>query len=110
MTSDESSDGPRFDADEGWYSDPWGRHEARWMSAGTATNLVKDGDVESQDPPPNTPPAVTPTRIHSKLEDQVGAADLKRADAAEAEFIDSDRLQQRLTDAAEEGVDGSPFA
>ena len=33
-------------APEGWYTDPYGRHEARWMSAGTPTRLVRDGEVE----------------------------------------------------------------
>jgi hypothetical protein len=26
--------------EEGWYTDPYGRHEARWMSAGTPARLV----------------------------------------------------------------------
>jgi hypothetical protein len=37
---------------EGWYLDSFGRHEARWISDGTPTALVRDGEVESQDPPP----------------------------------------------------------
>jgi hypothetical protein len=40
--------------EEGWYVDPYGIHEARWVSAGSPTALVRDGDVESQDPPPDT--------------------------------------------------------
>jgi hypothetical protein len=34
---------------EGWCTDPYGRHEARWMSQGTPTGLVKDGQAESFD-------------------------------------------------------------
>jgi hypothetical protein len=41
--------------EEGWYVDPFGLHEARWISAGAPTALVRDGGVEAQDPPPNTP-------------------------------------------------------
>jgi hypothetical protein len=39
---------------EGWYHDPYRLHEARWISDGAATALVRDGGVESQDPPPST--------------------------------------------------------
>jgi hypothetical protein len=41
--------------EEGWYIDPFGRHEARWISDGTPTALVRDGEAESQDPPPDEP-------------------------------------------------------
>ncbi len=41
--------------EEGWYADPYALHEARWMSDGEPTALVRDAGVESQDPPPNTP-------------------------------------------------------
>jgi hypothetical protein len=40
---------------EGWYKDPFARHELRWFSAGTATNLVRDGDAITQDEPPDEP-------------------------------------------------------
>jgi hypothetical protein len=40
---------------EGWYADPFGRHEQRWFSAGTPTALVRDRGAESLDePPPET--------------------------------------------------------
>jgi hypothetical protein len=59
---------------EGWYEDPASRHEYRWFSAGTPTDLVRDGAVTSRDalsmaspalytsmdlaePPDNWPPA-----------------------------------------------------
>ena len=32
---------------EGWCTDPYARHEARWMSRGVPTRLVRDGTVES---------------------------------------------------------------
>jgi hypothetical protein len=109
MTPDEDGAGPQFDLDEGWYTDPWGHHEARWISQGNATALVRDGDVESQDPPPNTPPTVTPALIPPEGPGQVGAEDLKRADDAEREVIDPDELRKRLIDAAEEGVIGGIY-
>jgi hypothetical protein len=37
---------------QGWYRDPFGRHEDRWYSAGTPTSLVRDGGVEAADEPP----------------------------------------------------------
>ena len=40
---------------EGWYKDPYGRHEDRWFSDGTATSLVRDGGVTSHDDPPAHP-------------------------------------------------------
>lgn len=39
---------------QGWYSDPYHQHSARWFSDGKPTALVLDHGVESQDPPPNS--------------------------------------------------------
>jgi len=39
--------------EEGWYSDPFRRHEHRWFSDGTPTALVRDKGATSQDPPPD---------------------------------------------------------
>ena len=104
MSPDDGNGEPRFDVDEGWFTDPWGRHEARWMSVGRATDLVRDGGTERRDPPPGTPPTVTPTLIDQPM---VGAEGLKRADEAEAEFIDAVELRAREMDAAEEGIDSA---
>jgi len=41
----------------GWHPDPFGRHEARYFSAGRPTKLVRDGDAESYDQLPATDPA-----------------------------------------------------
>ena len=46
--------------EEGWHADPFGRHEARWMSDGTPTPLVRDGEVESMEAPPDEEPPPTP--------------------------------------------------
>jgi hypothetical protein len=43
---------------EGWFTDPYGRHEARWLSNGRATKLVRDGVVESYDEPPTDLPTL----------------------------------------------------
>jgi hypothetical protein len=70
---------------EGWYLDPYGRHEQRWLSAGTPTALVRDGNAESHDPPPAADfdgplvPAPTPAGDGS---------DLRRADAAQRDAGD----------------------
>jgi hypothetical protein len=38
---------------EGWYQDPFGLHEARWISDGSPTALVRDQGTESHDAPPD---------------------------------------------------------
>jgi hypothetical protein len=77
---------------EGWRSDPFGRHEARWMSAGTPTRLVRDGGSESFDDPPDTPWSCDPEPIVP-----VGGPDsTRRADDAQHEYFDP----QRAVDAA----------
>jgi len=35
----------------GRYLDPFGHHEAPWISDGSPTALVRDGRIESHDPP-----------------------------------------------------------
>jgi len=37
---------------EGWYLDPFGRHEHRWFSNGHPTALVRDGVIDGHDEPP----------------------------------------------------------
>jgi hypothetical protein len=64
---------------EGWYVDPYGVHEVRWFSDGSATALVRDGVVEAHDPPPDAPyegPLVEPPE--TVVDD---GSDLRRADA-----------------------------
>jgi hypothetical protein len=41
---------------EGWCTDPYGLHEARWMSAGTPTKLVRDGSAEQFEAIPASEP------------------------------------------------------
>jgi hypothetical protein len=51
------------DEAEGWYTDPYTRHEARWMSDGTPTSRVRDGRTEGFDPVTNDPFTVKPLRV-----------------------------------------------
>jgi hypothetical protein len=48
---------------EGWFTDPFGRHEARWMSGDTPTDLVRDGRAEGHDPVPDEPSLANPVRV-----------------------------------------------
>jgi hypothetical protein len=48
---------------EGWFSDPFSRHEARWFSSGRPTFLVRDGHVESHDDPPDEAPSAVSGQI-----------------------------------------------
>ena len=73
---------------EGWYTDPYGRHDARWMSAGEPTKLVRDGRSESYDDPPDDEPSQVATRIVK--EPPPGTDDLRRADEAETEPLPTD--------------------
>jgi hypothetical protein len=47
----------------GWYADPLGRHEERWMSEGKPTSLVRDGGVEAHEEVGDEP--VAPTKAQS---------------------------------------------
>jgi len=40
---------------EGWYQDPYAKHDRRWFSDGVPTSLVRDNGVDSRDPPPDVP-------------------------------------------------------
>jgi hypothetical protein len=68
---------------EGWYTDPYARHEARWMSQGTPTRLVRDASIEGNDPVTDEPFKVTPVRIES--DGPHDGSDMLRADDAEHE-------------------------
>jgi hypothetical protein len=67
------TDGPDLTAagessEEGWFTDPYGLHEARWLSVGRPTELVRDRGTESYDQPPDTPFVRSPVRIVSPAE------------------------------------------
>jgi hypothetical protein len=64
---------------EGWYRDPYGIHDARWISGGRPTNLVRDDGIETRDEPPPLPitePLVESTDMHPRP----GEGDVRRAD------------------------------
>ena len=75
---------------QGWFVDPFGLHDQRWFSQGTATPLVRDGKYESQDPPP----------------DEVLPGPLVRPFApsrTDAPAVDTRRVDQRGADVASDG-------
>ncbi len=89
-----------MDVDEtaqGWFVDPYGIHQHRWISMGKPTDLVRDGTVEATDEPPSRPPSLPFVPVST------GPAqwDMRRAD---------DATRQAIPDAASYGdvaFDGS---
>jgi len=69
----------------GWYRDPYGRHEDRYFSDGTPTKLVRDGDREAFDPPPDLPLPGPLLRSAHRPPRRPGPGDLHRADECERE-------------------------
>jgi hypothetical protein len=47
---------------EGWHTDPYGLHDARWMSEGVPTKLVLDQGKESYDTVPSGEAVFEPQR------------------------------------------------
>ena len=66
-------------SEEGWFTDPYGRHEARWLSQGEPTKLVRDGSTEAFDEPPDEAPTHAPLRIEAAGTGETHD-DLRRAD------------------------------
>jgi len=94
--------GPTDDpSEEGWFTDPYGRHEARWLSAGHPAKLVRDEDVESYDQPPGEPPTHAPMRLEEEpVED--GGGGLRRADEAELDPFDPAAARRAVLDVFDE--------
>jgi hypothetical protein len=82
---------------EGWYVDPYGIHEARWISAGKPTELVRDGDKESKDAPPTT--LYTGPLEELPETAPVDGTDLLRADSAESTSFDQRDVKEAAWDA-----------
>ncbi len=76
---------------EGWYHDPYGRHERRWFSAGAPTALVKDGDVEGRDEVSGPPPQPL---VPVEKPGWDGGRDLVRADGVEARSVSAPDLER----------------
>jgi hypothetical protein len=87
---------------EGWCTDPFGRHEARWLSAGKPTKLVRDGDVESYDDPLDEAPSEVPQPIEPEV-GASGGADLRRAGESGSGPMDLETLSLQMDEAAFEG-------
>ncbi|MGA2836551.1 MAG: hypothetical protein ABSF84_08140 [Acidimicrobiales bacterium] len=82
---------------EGWYVDPFGVHEARWISQGSPTALVRDEGVESSDPPPDVP---FTGELEPCPEPQTpDGDDLRRADDADSRQFDPDAEEDSAWDA-----------
>lgn len=64
---------------EGWYRDPFGVHEDRWISQGKPTKLVRDGGAETYDEPPSD--EVTVPLVPVDGPEPIDGDDLSRADA-----------------------------
>lgn len=92
---------------EGWCTDPFARHEARWLSNGTPTRLVRDGGVTAYDEPPNEP-FVQPACLIEQAP-SASPADLLRADDAERsdQTFDHDSVYMGQMDAV--WSDGAPY-
>jgi hypothetical protein len=84
---------------KGWYTDPWGYHDARWISDGVPSKLVRDGELEAYDDPPDSPPSHAWVPIAPRP-GSLTAADTLRADALEAEATPSLAQLNRMEDSA----------
>jgi hypothetical protein len=72
---------------EGWYRDPYDVHEARWISSGVPTSLVRDGKKEGQDDPPDRQPTRPFVPVRPGQASSAGGGSLLRADDAENQPI-----------------------
>jgi len=71
---------------EGWYQDPFELHADRWFSDGRPTALVRDGDQESNDPPPVA--EYTGPLKDVDVDQPTDGSDLARADDPSAKGFD----------------------
>jgi hypothetical protein len=72
---------------QGWYRDPYGRHEDRYFSQGLPTKLVRDGERESYDLPPDQPlPAADLVPAEQLGEEATDGSDMLRADQADYRY------------------------
>ena len=93
---------------EGWFTDPYGRHEARWLSDGTPTKLVRDGDATSYEEPPDGPFLREPEPIEYQPAPTDGS-DLRRADDAERGPTDLDHGEAYMRSMDALWSDGAPL-
>jgi hypothetical protein len=74
---------------EGWYRDPYGMHEDRWISQGVPTKLVRDSGRESYDAPPDRPlPEADLVAAEQAASGDADGSDLRRADDVDSRPYD----------------------
>lgn len=83
---------------EGWYRDPYQVHDDRWMSAGLPTRLVRDGQTESYDEPPDLPLPDVLLPADSAGYEPASGSDLRRADEACNEPYSAQKARQAVID------------
>lgn len=82
---------------EGWYKDPYGRFDARWISAGRPTRLVRRGHEEMDDEPPEGPPPTVFEPLDPPTGDSHGT-DLLRADDEDRDHESMGAVASRAAD------------
>jgi hypothetical protein len=70
---------------QGWFEDPFRLHDARYFSAGRPTKLVRDGDIESYDEPPD---GDIPAPVSETALDQVASEVAPETESAGTELGD----------------------
>jgi hypothetical protein len=78
-TEDDSSALTNSQVAEGWFEDPYRLHQYRWFSKGKPSKLVRDGQIETEDAPPDMPYVGALVREASDTARNAGGADLRRA-------------------------------
>ncbi len=81
--------------EEGWFTDPYALHEARWLSAGRPTKLVRDVEVESYDDPPDGPFVAEPQRIE-EAPTATDGSDLLRTGEGSSQYDEGEALMESL--------------
>ena len=72
---------------QGWYRDPYGLHEDRYFSQGLPTKLVRDGEREAYDLPPDQPlPEADLVPAEQPGGEAPDGSDLLRADQADSRY------------------------
>lgn len=77
---------------EGWCTDPYAQHEARWLSDGKPTTSVRDDGATSYD----EPSAGGIVRVPVLIEPNPDASDLLRADDGEGNSPPQDQSETFL--------------
>ena len=85
--------------EEGWFQDHFRIHEDRWYSDGVPTSLVRDGGVESTDPPPSRHVPSEPLVRSIPHNPSSGPDDLLRADDTESNAEENPDYSERAFEA-----------